>query len=228
MSVHWEIGDEGQLRSTLRRVLGGLLRQRLETRERVSWGVPGGSALRLVEGLEPSDWAFDRTDVILIDERAVPPDHEESNLRAVRRVLPEELRVAPFYVTERGLEGSRDDYAELLGSFGRELDAVLVGVGPDGHIASLFPGRPELEADSERALVVRDSPKPPPERLSLSLPVIAGAGLVVVAALGQEKAEVMARVLSQGDTELPLARLVRRAARVEVLLDPAAASLLPR
>lgn len=101
------------------------------------------------------------------------------------------------------------------------LDVVLLGAGADGHIASLFPGHPALSSTA-LCVEVRDSPKPPPERLSLTLPVLAAARRVVFVASGAGKAAMLARA-RRG--ELPLGRL-RPQGEYIWILDPAAAAQL--
>jgi 6-phosphogluconolactonase len=99
-------------------------------------------------------------------------------------------------------------------------------VGPDGHVCSLFPGHPLLAERRRWVAVVEDSPKPPPRRLTLTLPVLAAAELVVVAALGTSKAEVVREALADKESALPLALVVRQARRAVLLLDPDAAQLI--
>jgi 6-phosphogluconolactonase len=97
------------------------------------------------------------------------------------------------------------------------LDLALVGVGEDGHVASIFKNR---AAHHDPVEPVYDAPKPPARRLTLTLPVLAGAGLVVVAAFGSSKADVMRAALSRSDAVTPIAELLRRADSPLVLLDP--------
>lgn len=122
--------------------------------------------------------------------------------------------------------------AELVAILGPEpvFDLALLGVGEDGHVASLFPGRAAAAERSALVLVMveRDSPKPPPTRLTLSLPLLAAARTVVVAAFGAGKADVARAILHDHGSQLPAARLLRLAAESHVLLDPAAASALPK
>jgi 6-phosphogluconolactonase len=114
------------------------------------------------------------------------------------------------------------------------LDLAIVGVGDDGHVASIFGGAP-AEARSVKAdigglqrrqdqpvIAIYDSPKPPPRRLTLTLPVLAGAGLVIVAAFGASKAEAISQALQDSESATPVAELLRRAGSSLVLLDRAA------
>ena len=106
------------------------------------------------------------------------------------------------------------------------LDFVLLGVGPDGHVASLFPQHQALALEDQLVAAVLDAPKPPPRRLTLTLPVLAGAKRVVVVAFGEEKADALREALEQDDSPQPLARLLRRTRRPLVLADRSAASLI--
>jgi 6-phosphogluconolactonase len=107
-----------------------------------------------------------------------------------------------------------------------EIDVALLGVGEDGHVASVFPGS-GLDAEREKAIVVvNDSPKPPAVRLSMSLPLLAGARLTVVAAFGAAKRKVARTVLDPA-SQLPAARLLRDAGYPVLMLDAYAAADVP-
>ncbi len=106
------------------------------------------------------------------------------------------------------------------------LDVVWIGVGPDGHCLSLFPGRPEVEVRDRLVVPVCGAPKPPPDRVSLTLTALTGAERLLVLAAGAGKAEAVARARA-GDQRLPLTRAVaaveRAGGTVTWLLDRAAA-----
>jgi 6-phosphogluconolactonase len=97
------------------------------------------------------------------------------------------------------------------------LDFALLGVGPDGHVASLFPGHPALNEERELVVPVEDAPKTPTRRLTLTMPVLAATARIIVAATGEAKAEVVRRALEPG-SPLPLGVLISRAPNVRVLL----------
>lgn len=103
------------------------------------------------------------------------------------------------------------------------IDAVLLGMGPDGHTCSLFPGHVMLQETSLWVSSLEDSPKPPLCRISLTLPVVNAAKLVCFVATGQGKAELLPRVRA-GDTSLPCALV--QPAKAEWFVDSAAASKL--
>jgi 6-phosphogluconolactonase len=180
----------------------------------------------------PVDWS--RLRFFWGDERAVPPDDEQSNCRLARELwlTPASVPAASVHRMPgeaADLDAAAAAYAEVLAAAAGEpprLDLVMLGVGEDGHVASLFPGHRLLRERARSVAVVEDAPKPPPRRLTLTLPVLARARLLVVGALGAAKAAPIAAALGDSDSSLPLALLLRRARRTLVLLDPAAAAAL--
>jgi 6-phosphogluconolactonase len=151
------------------------------------------------------------------DERCVGPEHPESNARLVGESL-----VAPGAVVHRirgelGAEAAAAAYADELGD--TTLDVALQGLGEDGHTASLFPGNPALRAGGV-AVAVHDAPKPPPDRVSLTLGVINAARRIVLLTSGAGKAVPLARALSGPDEAVPASLLDRD--KLEVVADAAA------
>ena len=153
----------------------------------------GNTPKRTYELLTRTDVTWGRVTVLFGDERCVPPDHPDSNYRLAREVLLD--RVAPGSVHRIAGELGPDEAAELYSRIVAALaplDVVLLGAGEDGHTASLFPGHPEVEAKGW-AIGVRNAPKPPPDRVSLSLPVLQSARRVIVLATGAGKADAVAK-----------------------------------
>jgi len=159
----------------------------------------GTTPKRCYELLAELDVQWGRVTVLFGDERCVPPDHPDSNYRMVKESLLD--RVAPATVyrmpAELGPDEGADAYAEVVANVA-PLDLVLLGVGEDGHVASLFPGHPLLRATGLTA-GIRDSPKPPAERVTLTLEAIRDAGRVLIIATGAGKADAVA-LARRGET----------------------------
>ena len=204
-------------------------------RDRFALVIPGGSAAeQLLPPLLTASIDWTRTDVFFSDERFVPRSDPASSAAAADRLLFGALgargpRVHPMVGEDPDpvatAHRSADDLVATLGP-APVFDLALLGVGEDGHVASLFPGHAAAEERRGLVLVERDSPKPPPTRLTLSLPLLAGSRRVVFAAFGAGKAAVLRTVLRDPTSTLPAARLLRGAADVLMLLDPAAASAM--
>ena len=169
------------------------------------------------------DWT--RVDVFFGDERAVPPDHPDSNYLMVHRVLLSHVPLPAGQVHRMEAERSDREAAarEYERSLPRQLDILVLGMGSDGHTASLFPGSAALD-ERQRLVVPVIGAKPPPERLTITPPVIEAARRVAVMATGQDKAAMVARAiegpLAPKDVPVQLAR------RGSWFLDQAAAGRL--
>lgn len=221
--------DHETLASTLRSVVLEAQRESLARhgtfKLAVSAGaVPDALAAALLPRPGRSNDAFDfsRWEVFLADERAVPLDHADSNFGLLTRTLLDKLpggpRVHP--VDTRYL----DDLPKLASSYEQTLkgvfrtsgsgtpvfDLLLLGCGPDGHLCSLFPGHPLLQEKDANVAPIEDSPKPPPRRVTLTLPVVTSARSIIFVVIGSEKKETLKRVMDT-PTELPSA-LVNRIA----------------
>jgi len=180
------------------------------------------------DGHEGVPW--ERVLLFFGDERCVPPDHPDSNHRMVREALLARLPVPAANVFRMAGEAQDPDQAaaayeaELRQELGPapRLDLVLLGMGADGHVASLFPGSPAL-AESRRLVCAAAGPRPGERRLTLTLPAINAAAGVLFLVTGEDKAGLVAEVLAGGRSDLPVAR-VRPDGEVHWLLDRAAAS----
>jgi 6-phosphogluconolactonase len=172
------------------------------------------------------------------DERCVPPDHAESNYRMVKETLLSQRRIpaANVHRIRAELEPARaaDDYeAELRQFFGPgpgkvpRFDFVMLGLGPDGHTASLFPGTDALH-ETTRLVVAHHVPQIQSHRITLTLPVFNAAGEVMFVVSGQDKAEVVRAAVRGGGPEalLPAQRVQPASGRLLWLVDQAAASRL--
>lgn len=209
------------------RVVAGEIRGRLETRASCSVALAGGSTPRPVyrrlAELEGIDWS--RVEVFFGDERAVPPTDPDSNVRMAREALLARVPVPEHRQHRIPAEGA--DLEEAARAYARSLpaalDLLLLGIGEDGHTASLFPGSGAV-GDRERRVVAVEAPASPARRITITPPVIQEARSVVVLASGERKASAVAEALEgAGPVEGCPARLARGGRWV---LDAAAAAEL--
>jgi 6-phosphogluconolactonase len=192
-----------------------------------AWGLTGGRTpepvYRELAAKSSIDWQ--RVEVFFSDERAVPPDHPDSNYRMVRLAL---LSRVPIPATQiHRMEAESPDRESAARKYERalppQLDVLLLGMGPDGHTASLFPGSPALD-ERHRLVVPVTGAKAPAERLTITPPVIEAARKLAVIATGEDKSAMVFRALEGPLTprEVP-AQLARRGVW---FLDRAAAARL--
>jgi 6-phosphogluconolactonase len=211
----------------------------------------GSTPARTYELLASTLEDWDGVEIWFADERCVAPEDEESNYRMAAETLLRPAGIDPARVHrmegELGPQEGAHRYAEALahssaaaepsataqspGTSGAEsaiagqtlpvLDLIALGIGPDGHVASLFPGAPTLDAGEQAiCLGVHDSPKPPPERITLSLAVLRAARRCLLLATGAGKADAIAAALAEPTHHLPASLLVRE--RLTVIVDDAA------
>jgi 6-phosphogluconolactonase len=176
-------------------------------------------------------------EVWFADERCVGAEHPESNYLMVHKTLLEHISSAPPQVHrmegELGPEQGAQRYAQELSTavaIGEEqvpvLDVVVLGIGPDGHVASLFPGAPTLDASAEAVcLGVHNSPKPPPERITLSLAVLRAARRCLLPATGAGKRDAIAGALGAATHDVPASLL--RKERLMIVIDDEASPPAP-
>jgi 6-phosphogluconolactonase len=181
----------------------------------------GSTARRCYEQLADTgaaaiDWSV--VDVLMGDERCVPPDDPDANQRLVRESLLD--RVGPVAAFHPMVCAEVDDFDRLL-AWIPALDLVHLGLGPDGHTASLFPGSTGLEAPPGRMAVLNTDPsgRNPHERMTMTLGAIARARLVVFTIEGAEKREAWAKVRAGAD--IPASRV--KATEIIWIVDRAAA-----
>jgi 6-phosphogluconolactonase len=212
-------------------------REALATRGRFACAVPGGSVAKaFFPALRVADVDWRRVEVFFTDERAVPPEDPASNHALARGLWLDHVPLDPARVHRMpadrpDLDAAAEDHARemarVLGDPPR-LDLALLGVGPDGHVCSLFPGHGALRERSRLVAAVSDSPKPPPRRLTLTLPALAAARRIALAAFGPAKAAVIREAVNDPASTLPVALVARCGPPVLFLLDPPAAGLLTR
>jgi 6-phosphogluconolactonase len=188
-----------------------------------SLAVSGGNTARrcyerlALDGAEAIDWWA--VDLYWGDERCVEPDSPYSNQRLVREALLERVGAANEVHPMRCEEGP-EPYQLKISAL-PAIDVIHLGMGPDGHTASLFPGSAALDADAGRLVVMNEDPSGANayRRMTFTFSAIARARLVIITIEGEEKRDAFARVRAGED--LPVARV--RAPQVLWLVDPAAA-----
>ena len=164
------------------------------------------------------------------DERCVGPDDERSNYRLAREALLDRLERPPAVHRIRG-ELEPEEAAEAYqGELGETaLDLVLLGLGPDGHTASLFPDAAALDERERRVVATKPGLEPWVDRVTLTIPALSSGRAVVYLVTGEEKAEAARRAFGEEPSSRTPASLVRaRAGPTEAVLDRPAARLLDR
>ncbi|KAL1820056.1 hypothetical protein ACET3Z_014925 [Daucus carota] len=202
------------------------------------------SLSKLVEApyVDSIDWS--KWNVFWLDERVVPKDHPDSNYLLAYDNFLSKVSIPPgnVYAINDALsaEGAADDYETCLkhlvntgtlsiseASGFPKFDLMLIGMGPDGHVASLFPGHPLLQESTKWVTYIKDSPKPPPERITFTFPVINSSAHVALVITGANKAHPVHVALGDGQNSgtLPI-QMVSPEGKLSWFLDKEAASKL--
>ncbi|HEX5245894.1 MAG TPA: 6-phosphogluconolactonase [Gaiellaceae bacterium] len=174
------------------------------------------------------DWS--RTELWWGDERCVPPDDERSNYGMAKRTLLDGLEVQPAAVHrmrgELGRDAGAEEYDRALGELAR-FDFLLLGLGPDGHVASLYRDQPTLDENERRVLGAEAKLEPYVDRITLTLPMLRAAHAIVFLVAGEDKAEAAARAFAGEPSRSTPGSLVRAVSgTTTAVLDPAAAAKL--
>jgi 6-phosphogluconolactonase len=222
-----EVCDSNQLAELAAERIAEALKKAIYAGSAASLALAGGTtpraayeALAKIPGI---DWS--KVSVYFGDERAVPPTHPDSNFSMAKAALFDRVAVPArnihrMLAEDPDQEAAARAYEALLPA---RISVLVLGIGEDGHTASLFPGSPALNERTRRVVPVI-GPKPPPQRLTITPPVIEAAGLCIVLANGAGKAEPVRRALEDPlDIQLTPSALARNGAW---LLDTAAAALL--
>lgn len=218
-----------------------LLDQQSQVNIALTGGTVGGAVLEAIRE-SPARDSIDWSRVVLwwSDERWLPRGHAERNDTQARTALldhvalrPENIHWCPAADSEISLDDAAASYSAELADAAKEgqstprFDILFLGVGPDGHIASLFPDSPGIRVTDHSVIAVRNSPKPPAERLSLTLPVINSADRIWLALSGPDKASALGLALAGASTwEVPVAGVEGRL-RTVFFVDRDAAAEVP-
>jgi 6-phosphogluconolactonase len=200
-------------------VAGRAVETFLEATPRMIALAGGRTPRNFYDRLATIEYPWSEVDVLFTDERCVAPDHPDSNVGMVQRRLVSRLSTTPRVHAMPGIPCDADGHElGLRRDFGRlRLDLVVLGLGEDGHTASLFPGDPVLE---ERIRWVVRVERPDHPRVTLTLPVLSNARLGMFLVTGESKRRALRRLLDR-DVSIPAARI--RSDRVVAIADPAAA-----
>ncbi len=209
----------------------------------LSGGKTPAGLYRKLSGIKKLPW--DRTHIFIVDERFVPFEHEDSNYGMIERNLlrhtgiPQE-NIHPVSTAVDTPGEAAERYEEELASFFKtgngsldppgdgipRFDLILLGLGADGHTASLFPGAPCLRETSRLAVAVSPSGPAEHERITLTLPVLNNAENVMILAAGDKKAAAAREVIGDKNSLLPAAMVKPGNGKLVILIDRGAASLL--
>ena len=200
-------------------------------------GTPRATYARLAVPPFAERMPWDRTSVFFGDERCVSPDHPESNYRMANETLLSKVPIPPDHIFR--MRGEVENSEEAAAEYGRTLatvfatprgglprfDLVLLGMGLDGHTASLFPGSPAAKEIFRTVVAVHAAAASIPQRLTLTLPPINAAARVMFLVSGAEKAKVVKAILRDG-AMLPAGMVRPTDGALTWMLDRAAAALL--
>jgi len=237
------VDDATALADAAARAIVEIAEEAVSARRRFTVALAGGNTPRttyerLAAAPLREQMPWDRTWIFFGDERAVPPDHPESNYRMANAALLSKVPVPAAHVARLRGEAEDADVAaaeysklmtEVFGSRRGELpsfDLILLGMGIDGHIASLFPGSPVLKEVFRPVAAVHAAAASIPQRMTFTLPLINAAARVMFLVAGGEKAKVVKAVLNDASSGLPASMVRPTAGRLTWLLDKSAAALL--
>jgi 6-phosphogluconolactonase len=208
---------------------------------RFTVALSGGNTPRALHALLAADYKdkipWNKTHIFFGDERSVPPDHRESNFRMANEALLSKISIPPENVhrirAELGAEAAAKDYeGQLLQSFSSSgnsrprFDLVLLGLGDDGHTASLFPGSTAL-SEKSRLVVANWVEKFNTFRITLTYPILNHAVLIIFLVSGAGKAQILSEVLHAREKKYPAQCIQPENGRLLWLVDRDAARLLP-
>jgi 6-phosphogluconolactonase len=195
------------------------LREALAAKKEVNLAVPGGrNVVKVFQAMQGSDIDWHRVHFFIIDERLVPIEHPDSNYRLLHENLIDPLLRAgrispanahPFIMDASSADRGASRYEEILAEHGFRYDIILLSSGEDGHVGALYPNHHSIKDKHHGFIVMEDSPKPPPQRMTSSLSLMQTADTALILFVGEAKRQAYAKF---NDAALPVsacpARLV--------------------
>lgn len=233
------INDTSKLQGAVCDMIVAKAKQAASERSCFTIGLSGGSVAKIVsQGLrDRKDVNWSTWKVFYCDERLVPFSDGDSTHALFQRELFDHVSIPNIYAIDPTLsvEGAAEDYiAKIRKQFPGDnlpnFDLLLLGMGPDGHTCSLFPGHPGLDEKEKLVIPISDSPKPPPCRITLTFPVLNAARCVAVISTGGSKADAVKGCLepTPGQDRLPAGRAKPTTGELLWFLDEAAAGKLEK
>ncbi|KAL9678816.1 hypothetical protein QQ045_016667 [Rhodiola kirilowii] len=241
--------DKDELSTYLVDYIAELSEAAVKERGAFAVALSGGSLISLIGKLcetpytKTMDWS--KWYVFWVDECVVAKNHVDSNYKLAKEGLLSKVPIIPSHVTSINdtvsAERAAEDYTFSIRQLVRtriidvcdtcdcpKFDLILLGMGPDGHVASLFPNHPALIESDEWITYIIDSPKPPPERITFTLPVINSAANVAIVATGSSKADAAHEAIDEkaDHPSLPAALVNPSNGKLVWFLDNLAASKL--
>ncbi|KAI0036645.1 6-phosphogluconolactonase [Vararia minispora EC-137] len=221
-TILYSFSSSAELNDALAHFILKAQKEAIDKHSRFTVAISGGSLPKTLTALIGNPGVkWDKWHVFFADERVVPLDHSDSNYLLAMNTLFSKVPLpsSQIHAIDTTL---LDDLEELADAYEKELihefaqkdsarfpvfDLILLGTGPDGHTASLFPGH-ELLAEEDRWIAyIEDSPKPPPKRITFTFPVINHAARVAFVATGEGKKEVLHDILDEPEKGLPSSRV---------------------
>ncbi len=192
---------------------------------------------KLIDSKDLIQW--DKIHIFLVDERFVPYDSNESNFRMIKETLLDHIKIPSGNIhpipIEKGSAASASKYEEEMSSFFHlkkgsfpQFDLILLGIGDDGHTASLFSGQPALDEKEHLAASVKSGDTIKQDRITITFPVINNADNILFMAAGTGKAEAVRQIIENSNCRLPAAMVRPVSGSRTFLIDERAGSLLTK
>ncbi|KAF2899089.1 hypothetical protein ILUMI_07078 [Ignelater luminosus] len=226
--------DELELSLKLAKLIEEVSNESIKQHDKFLIGVSGGSLITfLINGLPKITTDFSKWKIFFNDERVVPIDDPDSTFGAYKKDLVGKIPISEdqFVQIKQGLtaDAAAKDYIQQMSVYftGKlpQFDMLLLGMGPDGHTCSLFPGHKLLEENCVWVAPIIDSPKPPLARITITFPVINNARHCIFAMAGEGKAEMIKKVLVDKE-DLPVNKVKPSSGSLTWILDKSAAKYL--
>jgi 6-phosphogluconolactonase len=222
---------DGSLGSVVIEYILNSARKCISKKESFNLGLSGGSLIEILKNerfWNDSNGTFDRWNVFLVDERCCPIESEDSTYGEYQRKIPGFIKRVNFPIPFIG--GSPTEaasrYENILRNYGDGLDLIILGLGPDGHTASLFPPTTNAMLSTNRIVEsVHDSPKPPSERITMTIPYLCKCADIVFVATGSSKAKVLRQILIDRVDCLPPS-VINKTSHTSWFLDGESASAI--